>query len=177
MTPQPEYRIRHGIKDDFPFLSRMLLEAVLWRTPASEPRSPEALDDPHIRRYVAGWGRVGDAAVIAEDTATGEAIGAAWYRLLRPPDQGYGYIDEETPEVSIAVAAEARGRGVGTALLGALAELARSQGYEALSLSVEKDNPACRLYLRCGYAVVGELGNAWTMRRSVCATDAVATGL
>ncbi len=171
-----EYNLRRGTEADLLFLTQMLLEAAFWRVPEPGLRPPGALDEPHIRRYVAGWGRAGDAAVIAEEVATGSGIGAAWYRLLRPPEQGYGFVDEETPEVSIAVAAGARGRGVGTALLESLAEVARSQGFAALSLSVEKDNPAHRLFARCGYAVVGELGNAWTMRRSIARSEEALAG-
>jgi len=165
MTPPLVFSLRRGTEADLPFLTRMLLEAAFWRMPESDRRPPEALNEPHIRRYVAGWDRAGDAAVIAEAAPTGSSIGAAWYRLMPPPEQGYGYVDDATPEVSIAVEAGARGRGIGTALLDALAEVARSQGFAALSLSVEKDNPACRLYARCGYTIVGENGNAWTMRR------------
>jgi ribosomal protein S18 acetylase RimI-like enzyme len=61
----------------------------------------------------------------------------------------------DVPELSIGVAAEARGRGVGSALLDALLTLARERGYRAVSLSVDRRNPARRLYERKGFRDAG----------------------
>ena len=44
----------------------------------------------------------------------------------------------------------------------ALLGQARGAGFEAISLSVEPDNPAVRLYERAGFTRVGGTG-AWTM--------------
>ena len=112
-----------------------------------------------------GWGRVGDAGLVALDEQ-GEPVGAAWYRLFKHDDAGYGFVDERTPELSIAIVPEARGRGVGTRLLTALIEHARAEGFQALSLSVESDNPARALYERLGFVRVGG-DAAWTMRVEV----------
>src|SRR3712207_8949587 len=49
-----------------------------------------------------GWGRSGDAGVIADDAATGP-VGAAWYRLFGADEPGYGFVGEATPEFSVAV--------------------------------------------------------------------------
>ena len=54
---------------------------------------------------------------------------------------GYGFVDEETPELAIAVVPSRRGRGIGEAPRGAL-RARRTDGYGALSLSVERENPA-----------------------------------
>jgi ribosomal protein S18 acetylase RimI-like enzyme len=40
-----------------------------------------------------------------------------WSRCFTRDEPGYGFIDESIPELSIAVATDARGRGIGTALL------------------------------------------------------------
>jgi ribosomal protein S18 acetylase RimI-like enzyme len=87
--------------------------------------------------------------VIADDA--GRAIGAAYCRLMR----GYGYIDDDTPEVTIGVESSYRGRGIGGQLLNALADHAHSHGFQRLSLSVEPENPARVLYERVGYRQVG----------------------
>jgi ribosomal-protein-alanine N-acetyltransferase len=76
---------------------------------------------------------------------------------------GYGFVAADVPELSIAVAPEARGRGFGTQLLGALVAAARDAGHRAISLSVEPENPALRLYERPGFRRVGNEGGAWTM--------------
>ena len=57
---------------------------------------------------------------------------------------------------SIAVAHDARGRGVGEALLDAAEARARARGAACMRLEVRQDNPgAMRLYERRGYARFG----------------------
>jgi len=51
----------------------------------------------------------------------------------------------------LAVTADYRGKGVGSALLAAADDLARSEGCYAVTLEVRADNPARRLYLRHGF--------------------------
>jgi ribosomal protein S18 acetylase RimI-like enzyme len=73
-------------------------------------------------------------------------------------------VDESIPELTIAVVPSRRGRGFGEELLAGLLERARQEGYEALSLSVEKENPALRLYERFGFRPVSEIGDSVVMR-------------
>lgn len=148
--------IRRGGPQDVPFLRDMLHHAYYWRENAPE------MEDLPVSRYVLGWGRPGDAAVIAIEDYW--PVGAAWYRLFTRDDPGYGFVDEQTPEISIAVVPSKRGHGHGSRLLEALLERAREEGYNALSLSVEPDNPSLALYERFGFRKVGETGGAWTMR-------------
>jgi L-amino acid N-acyltransferase YncA len=59
-------------------------------------------------------------------------------------------------EVSIYVAARARGRGVGRALLGALVVAAEREGLWTLQAVVFPDNPASiKLHEACGFRLVG----------------------
>jgi ribosomal protein S18 acetylase RimI-like enzyme len=144
-------------------LREMLGWAARWRLVELED---SAILDRSISLYVEGWGRPGDAGVIAENEQ-GSRIGAAWYRRFTQAEHGYGFIAPEVPEISIGVAPEHRSRGVGTALLKALVERAQREGMPALSLSVEEENPALRLYERLGFRRVGRVGGAWTMRREL----------
>ncbi|MEX2212310.1 MAG: GNAT family N-acetyltransferase [Gaiellaceae bacterium] len=144
--------LRRGGAQDVRFLRDMLHHAYYWRE-----RVPGSL----VSRYVRGWGRPGDTAVIALEG--GFPVGAAWYRLFRAAEPGYGFVDEETPELAIAVVPSKRGHGIGDELLKALLEKARAGGYGRLSLSVEPGNPARKLYERHGFEVVDERPEAWTM--------------
>lgn len=107
--------------------------------------------NPNSARYVAGWRRKGDLGVIAEQDAV--AVGAAWVRLWSEDDRGYGYISDDIPELAIAVASEVRGKGIGTALLARILEIARPE-FSAVCLSTRTDNPVLRLYERTGFVPV-----------------------
>jgi GNAT superfamily N-acetyltransferase len=160
------YLVRPGRPEDVGFLWDMIYEAAEWRPEGSGPKPPreEVLSDPSISHYVEGWGRAGDAAVVAFHETYGRRIGAAWYRLMSPQDPGYGFVDASTPEVAIAVVPDRRGIGVGRTLLRALLETARSQGFGALSLSVERGNPAAELYERNGFVKLFSTDSDWVMK-------------
>jgi ribosomal protein S18 acetylase RimI-like enzyme len=117
-------------------------------------RKEKALSLPVNRKYVEGWGRPGDAGVIAVDQME-QPLGAAWYRLHPDEAPGYGFVSPMIPELTIGVRADVRGQGLGHALLQTLIALAQSQGYAALSLSVDRNNPALQLYERFGFRDAG----------------------
>ena len=146
--------IRHAGAQDMPFLRDMLRHAYYarWGNEADVP----------LERYVAGWGRRGDNALVAIDQF--QPVGAAWYRLFAEDEPGYGFVDDETPELTIAVVPSRRGKGLGVELLESLLEQARSEGYAQISLSVEPDNPALRLYEQHGFEQVGDRGGALVMK-------------
>lgn len=158
--------IRRGDANDTAFLRDMLRHAYYWRW--ADP----ALEDLPLSRYVEGWGRWGDRALIAIEGF--QPVGAAWYRLFSADEPGFGFVDERTPELTIAVVPSCRGRGYGRELLSALLEQARADGFAAVSLSVEPDNPALRLYEKYGFAKVGERGGAWLMVARLAPPDAQA---
>lgn len=152
--------VRRGGAQDVRFLRDMLHHAYYWKE-----RAPDAGPGP-VALYVNAWGRRGDTAVIALDK--GFPVGAAWYRLFDRNRPGYGFVDERTPELAIAVVPNARGRGVGTALLDALLERARGDGYPTVSLSVDRANAgAIELYERRGFARVSEDDDSVTMLASL----------
>ena len=135
--------------DELPFLREMLYEALFW-SPAKERLPAElVLAHPRVSIFHEGWGRPGDTALVAE--VDGELAGAAWYRLFTEAEHGEGFVDERTPELAIAVVEGRRGEGIGRALLVAMAERGRADGFERISLSVDEDNPSRRLYARLGY--------------------------
>ena len=147
--------IRRGNRQDVRFLKDMLRHAFYWR-------SGGTIEESSLWRYVAGWGRRGDAAVIALEG--GFPIGAAWFRLFPGDEPGFGFVDEQTPEVAVAVVPSRRGRGIGSELMDSLLELAKEQGYSALSLSVADDSPAMHVFEKHGFERTQQTDGSWTMR-------------
>ena len=131
----------------------MLRHAFYWR-------SGGTVEDASLWQYVSGWGRSGDTAVIALED--GFPIGAA--RLFSRDEPGFGFVDEQTPEVSIAVVPSRRGRGIGSELLDALIDAAKEQGYGSLSLSVADDSPAMHVFEKQGFEKVEQTDGSSTMR-------------
>jgi ribosomal protein S18 acetylase RimI-like enzyme len=156
--------IRPATPEDDGFLRTMLYEAAAWNPDWPRERMIAALADPMLERYHRDWGRPGDSGVIAE--LAGEPVGAAWYRLFTEEEPGYGFVDEKTPELGIAVAPLHRRKGIGETLLRALMVEARQDGFQALSLSVAVHNRSRMMYERVGFTRVGEDldGETWVMR-------------
>ena len=164
------WSIRRATAEDGEFLADMLVAAVNW-SPEWKPRSRRhVLSDPRTAHYIAGWPRDTDLGVIAE--AGSQPAGAAWIRFFPVGQPGYGFVSPDVPELTIGVAAPWRGRGVGRALLRAIAGLAEQAGITRISLSVERKNFARGLYLSEGYAVVDATDpQSDTMVKSLSRTD------
>jgi ribosomal protein S18 acetylase RimI-like enzyme len=155
------YTIRSLTPADQTFLWKMLYQALY--VPADQNPPPrEVIYQPDLARYVQDWGREGDRGFLAIDPTTGQPIGAVWLRFLTGENQGYGYVDDGTPELGIAVLPEYRGQGVGTALLNALVAAV----LESMSLSVAADNPAVRLYQRFGFVLDRESDGSLILKRN-----------
>lgn len=161
MNTPPNYVIRPLTPEYVAFLEKMLYHAI-YVTPGHAPPGRDVVRRPEIARYVRAWGRAGDSGFVALDANSQQPIGAAWLRLFSDADKGFGYVDEDTPELSIAVLPGQRGRGVGTSLLTQLLQAAASQ-HHAVSLSVAPGNPALRLYQRLGFETLGASGVSLTM--------------
>lgn len=149
--------IRPSQAGDIHFLWDMLYEAAAVNPGIRAMGKEAAFTLAAVRKYLEGWGRAGDTAVVAEN-GRGERLGAAWYRLFPEDAPGYGFVAAGVPELSIGVIEEARGRGVGGKLLDALMQAAREESYSRLSLSVDRENPALALYQRHGFRDAGISG-------------------
>ena len=161
--------IRPASRADIPFLAEMTLLAAFPPGPLPDG----AADLPRVRRWTEGWGRPGDAGVVAWDG--GERVGAAWCRFqdeaIVRDDQGVA-----PAEIAIAVVPSRRSRGVGGDLLAALDQAAVERGHQALCLTVSPMNPAVRLYERAGFETVSRDGSKIVMmaRLAACAGSGLA---
>ena len=151
--------IRRATDADQAFIREMVWEA-LFVPPGEAPFPSEILDGPEVARYHRAFGtKPGDFGFVAEDGS--DAIGAAWVRQLAGVERGYGWVDDETPELTIALVERYQQRGTGSALLARLVgEVGRC------SLSVDQRNPAVRLYERSGFVTVERDGDTLTMLRT-----------
>jgi GNAT superfamily N-acetyltransferase len=149
--------IRRADKLDVPFLRSLLGFAYGWHVAAFDTF------DISIYHYVDAWGRKGDAALIAAEG--GHPIGAAWYRLFPATRPGFGFVDEETPEITAVVLPTKQGQGIGQQLVSALVERAKADGYPAVSVSVQRGHADERLFREQGFDQVREQGATLTLRR------------
>ena len=129
----------------------------LWDPPPAQPRPREVLRNPAVSIYAEGWGREGDVGVVGE--VDGAPIGACWMRCIRG-GVGLGYVDDETPQLGIALQPGYRGRGFGRRMMLAALGAARAHGYRQVSLTVHPQNPAITLYESCGF-VKREIRNTY----------------
>jgi len=107
-------------------------------------------DVPQIAKYVEHYGLYkSDIGVYA--LVDNKLAGAAWVRLLTGENnRGFGYVDEETPELAFGVKPEYRNQGIGSKILEQLIHEV-SISFAQMSLCAREDSPAIRLYERFGF--------------------------
>ena len=108
--------VRQAAPADVPFLLRVLVIAADWQH-GVEPRAViDVLAAPELAHYVPDLtGR--ERGLVVVKVAERDDAGAAWWRLFKAGDPGYGFIAAAIPEVTIGVLADRRGRGLGSRLL------------------------------------------------------------
>ena len=144
--------IRPILPDEVPVLDDFLYEAIFVpQGVAPPPRSIIENDDLQV--YVRDFGEsLHDHCLVAE--FDGKIVGAVWSRIM----DDYGHIDNHTPSLAMSLFKEYRGQGIGTRLLRQMLDLLRQEGYGQVSLSVQKENYALRMYLRAGFEVMADRG-------------------
>ena len=161
------YKFRAGNAEDLPFLKEMLYEAVFWDPQAKRNSIGELFAIPEITKTLDHWHRRdGDFAIIALDDRD-KPVAAVWYRFWTRADHSFGFVDENTPEIWIAVHKEHRRNGLGTELMKRMIDHASQAGIKYLSLSVDPGIYARELYQKLGFNKVGESGTSWTMSKSL----------
>lgn len=144
-------------KDEYYLLSDFLYEAIyIPDGTAAPPKSVIAC--PELQVYIADFGNSKhDKVLIAE--VDGNIVGAIWARIMND----YGHIDDNTPSLAMSVLKAYRGMGIGTSLLTQMLSTENAAGYAQLSLSVQKDNYAVKLYRKAGFIAVKETDEEYIM--------------
>ncbi len=145
-----EYTIREIQKQEYPLLDNFLYEAI-FIPEGIEPPPKTIITSPELQVYVERFEESKDDwGLVAE--VDGKIVGAVWVRIMND----YGHIDDETPSLAISLYKEYRGFGIGTAMMKEILALLKSHGYSRVSLSVQKDNYAAKMYLKIGFEIVRE---------------------
>lgn len=155
-TLHSAYRLRGADEFDQLFLESMFVVAADWN-PEKARGDEHWQSDPMMEKYVGPWREGSDFGFVVE--AQGEPLGAVWMRYFTADDPGYGFVDDQTPEITLGVREGFRGQGIGRVLL----QAAQDAAPDKLSLSVEDGNRAFELYESMGFRPVGRVGNSTTM--------------
>ena len=149
--------IREMRKEEYSLLSDFLYEAIyIPDGTAAPPKS--VITCPELQVYIADFGNSKhDKALIVE--VDGNIVGAIWARIMND----YGHIDENTPSLAMSVLKAYRGMGIGTLLLTQMLLAEKAAGYAKISLSVQKDNYAVKLYRKAGFTTVKETTEEYIM--------------
>jgi RimJ/RimL family protein N-acetyltransferase len=135
------------------------LHVALWDPPPAPLRPIEVLQLPGVRIYAEQWGRggeAGDIGVVAQ--IDGQPVGACWMRCL-PTEVGLAWVDEQTPQLGIALEPAFQRLGYGEPLMRAALQAACERGVRQVALTVHPQNPAIALYERCGFVRQGLRGS------------------
>ena len=144
--------IREIRPEEIPVLDDFLYEAIF--IPEGVPAPPRSIiDHEDLQVYVRDFGKKSDDRCLVAEV-DGKIVGAAWTRVM----DDYGHIDDRTPSLAISLYKEYRGQGIGSELLGRILGKLRQEGYERVSLSVQKENYALRMYRHAGFEPVEDRG-------------------
>lgn len=145
-----DYKIREMKPDEYYLLSDFIYEAIFQEDPL-DPVPRTILQEPSISIYIKDFGRLPDDYCCCAEV-NGIIAGAAWVRNI----QGFGSVDDQTPEFAVSLYKEYRGYGIGTALMEAMLQLLRENHYHKVSLAVQKKNYAFHMYRNVGFEVVDQ---------------------
>jgi ribosomal protein S18 acetylase RimI-like enzyme len=140
--------IRELQMEDYPFLEDFLYEAIYVHE-GDEIPDKSIIFYPELYSYIKDFGREHDLGFIIE--ANHKPVGAIWTRLFSEEQRGYGFVDIETPELSMAINPDFRNQGFGRQLLEKMFSKLQDSGYKQVSLSVDKRNFAYQLYQKMGF--------------------------
>lgn len=145
-----DYIIRQMKASEYPLLEDFLYEAIFHKE-NTEPVPRSILSKPELQVYIKDFGSHKDDHCFCAEVDN-KIIGAVWVRVI----DGYGHIDQATPEFAISLYKEYRGHGIGTDLMQHMLTYLKESGYSKASLAVQKENYAFRMYQALGFEIIDE---------------------
>lgn len=138
-------------------MDTFLYEAIFIPEGAAAP-SRDIITQPELQVHIDDLGnRAGDIAFVAEVNKL--VVGAVWVRIMND----YGHIDDETPSLAISLLGKYRNYGIGTELMRRMLDELKSCGYKQVSLSVQKQNYAVKMYEKVGFQILNENEEEYVM--------------
>lgn len=150
--------IRNIKTEEYPLLKDYLYDAIFIPI-GVKPPDKSIINNEDLQVYIKDFGsKKDDICFLAE--MNHEIVGAVWIRIMND----YGHIDDQTPSLAISVKKEYRGLGIGTKLMETMLVSVKHHGYQSVSLSVQKANPAVHLYQRLGFQIIKENEEEYLMK-------------
>lgn len=95
----------------------------------------EVIKKKQYNNYIADFGKETDNAIVWE--IEGRIAGLGWSRLFHEDDDSFGYVDENTPEITLSVLPGYDVQLIGPELIGVLFNELKIQGYKQVSINVD----------------------------------------
>ena len=144
------YTIRELHPNEYSLLKEFLYLAIYQPDKTNlAPRS--IIENPDLHVYIKDFGTKKDDYCFCAEVEN-KVVGAVWVRNIN----GYGSVDNDTVEFAISVFEEYQKMGIGTALMNTMLEHLNKLNYPKVSLAVQKENYAVRMYQKVGFEIVDE---------------------
>lgn len=120
--------------------------------PEDELFETDVVYEDRYHKYIKDYGREGDYALACDDD--GRVTGIIWIRMFKEEDESFGFVDEETPELTLSVLAGYNEQAIGKELLELLFNELKIKGVEQVSVSIGEDNEIFDVYTLVGFEEV-----------------------
>lgn len=108
--------------------------------------------EEHYHKYIKDFGREGDFALVCEDD--GRVSGIIWVRLFKEEDKSFGFVDENTPELTLSVLAGYNEQAIGKELIELLMNELKIRGVKQVSTSICENHEIFDVYTLVGFKEV-----------------------
>ena len=153
--------LRELREDEKDLLKEFLYQAI-YIPEGIKPPDKSIIEKPELVLYYQNFGSEdADYCIVSEEN--GKVVGAVWTRIMND----YGHVDDDTPSLSISLLPDFRSRGYGRAMMKAILELLKEKGYEKVSLSVQKENYAVKMYQSLGFQIWDDRDEEYIMIREL----------
>lgn len=149
--------IREIRPEEIPVLEDFLYEAIF--IPEGVPAPPRSIvNNEDMQVCIQDFGKKSDDRCLVAEV-DGKIVGVVWTRIMND----YGHVDDQTPSLAISLYKEYRSQGIGTQLMRRMLEKLETDGYQCVSLSVQKANYALQMYRKAGFVPIADHGEELLM--------------